>query len=1010
MLYLLFPKGNIEAFLEKQNDHANLSIDYLKSILLYHPDNIDLNMILMEKYAQTGEDAKALELNHKLIQSTHNKKLLTQLYKIEYLLEKTRYFKNTNPQKLQALKNKLLAYYQYTKENRDYLFFFSESSSIDDSYLKYHSLKNFMEESPEIVDYELEKMAFDLANKLGYKEEAYLYLQKLIKYPQLSSELKEYLVYALFERNEFTKARTITTEFLHNSHTEDERTQYFYLTLHALVQDPTRKATDVSQLIQDYANVKTLHAPDIVIILNTLLELGDSREAANFAINMFYANPENFDETGVDLALKSLLYNTELQQARALSFFAEAKFKKEKYLDKTIQLSSWLGESEAAAALNQKGYETYHAKKYAQYFLDQENLNRDHEILGEIYKDKIDHQYYVYVDNLAKYYEHTGEINQAEQYFTQLYQETKQKKVLYYAIAFSYKNSHFKKGLRLYAHYQSRYGIDAKLHELSIQKLLALKAFEKAYAYTKALTNDALPKKQKRFSNLAWFEKDYAYLHQKFWEWESKGKLSSNDFDHFIILEKALNKGKKIDYLYQQAWKKNHHSYHLSSLLYKLLQEKKLKQFNHVLNNLSKDEKKILHQNIDFLVLLASYHTQNNNIALALKKYKEIFKLAPTRVATHQAYLWFLIDNHLKYPELNKEIQQHLQQLKRDATLQEQIGMVSIIAAMSQKKHKLAKRWVHKLLRKAPKNKQYLRLAKDIQMIEQEERYVHYDKILNPTYLNTHLNLKRKHLGSVLSVNETSLDYEWRLYQNIRSKIMVKHYQYTHQKRPNTKQTLFEIALKNEDKRFLWNLKLGHLNAKKDLLSAAVDLSYTTHNFQANLKTRYQNKSTLTPQLEQNALEDAVELQLQTNINHRSTFSFLAQKRDFTNLNGIAMGKAQKVQLNANYILRSGYPDIAFNSYLSHNQFSKNIAQDFSEFGISSSIGTARQHTLNSSWKPFGSLALAINDGQNLGGSLTFGVSKMLTGDDSLDVLFDYYNGIGVISEPIYGLNVRYRF
>jgi hypothetical protein len=282
--------------------------------------------------------------------------------------------------------------------------------------------------------------------------------------------------------------------------------------------------------------------------------------------------------------------------------------------------------------------------------------------------------------------------------------------------------------------------------------------------------------------------------------------------------------------------------------------------------------------------------------------------------------------------------------------------------------------------------------------------------MLNEEYLNGNINLKRKHLGSKLRVDETSFAYQWKLYQNIKSKIMLTHYAYKKTKGKDHTQTAFDISFKNSHKKFLWDFHLGSIKAKKTFVSSSLNLNYSFHNVQVHLDAKYQNKTELTPKLEQNALENALALNIQAHINRRTSFAFLLQESQFKNLNGVDAGEMKKMQVSANYVLRSGYPDISFNTYLSHNQFSRNIAQDFSEFGIASSIGRIRQNTLNSSWKPFGRLALAVNDEHNFGTSLTFGVSKTLKGDDSLDLLFDYHNGIGVISEPIYGLNVKYRF
>ncbi len=1005
VLYLLFPKGNIEDFLENQGSNTNLSINYLQSMILYHPNNIELKMILMEKYTLIGKEDKALEINRKLIKETKEKKLLVELYKVEYLLHKSLYFKKQDPKKLEALKEKLLAYYAYTKAERDYLFFFAESTNIDYSYLKYHSLKHFMKENPDIVDYELEKMAFDLANQLGYKEEAYHYLQALMKYPNIPEDLSEYLIYSLFERGEFTKAKEFSTKLFLKSQNDDELTKYFHLALYAYVQAPNKSQTEVSQLILDYANKKRLYDRDIVIILSTLLELGETKEATNFAINIFYSTPQSFDETGIDLALKSLLYNSELEHARALSFFAQSKFKKQKYLDQTIRISGWLGESEAVAALNREGYFNYNATKYETYFLKRKDFDSDYEILGLIYKKKIENRVYEYIDDLANYYDYTGEINQAEAYFTQLAKEHQNQKILYYAIEFSQKNSHFEKAIHLYKRYQATYPKNKELHEHTIKMLLALKRFDEAYAMSKTSTQ-----KEQQLIQLAWFKRDYEFLYQKLWEKEKKNRLNSYELEQLTLLEKNLNHGLRLSYLYQEAWRRTHKAYYLNTLLYQLLSEKNFKQFKSVLSKLTKKQQKILSQDIEFQTLLANYYAQSNQIDLALKHYDAIFKISPNSITTYQSYLWFLLDNQNQSTQITQRLKKALDYLQKYPPLRRGVADVAIVAAMNQKAYHNADYWLQELRVNNPYSETYQKLTKELKRIQREKLYAQYNKMLNQAYLKSELHLKRKNLGSTLSVDEVNVAHQWEFAQNLKSKFLLQHFEYKQKGIEKKRQRAFDLSIQNSQKKLLWEFHLGGISANKNFISSSLNLSYQQHNIQLNLSGKYQNKTNLTPFLEQNALENAQKLDIQIYLNHQVSLSFLLQESQFKTLDNLDIGEAKNIQLSANYLLRSSYPDIRFNSYLSHNQFSKNIAHDFWEFGIGTSIGRARQHTLNSSWRPFSTISLAINNSQNFGTSLNLGVSKTVKGDDTLELFFDYYNGIGLISEPIYGLNVKYRF
>ncbi|MCH9739668.1 MAG: hypothetical protein K0U38_02325, partial [Epsilonproteobacteria bacterium] len=96
VLYLLFPKGDIESLIQGEHENTNLSINYLESMLLYHPDNVDLQMLLIQNYRYKGELEKASQLNDKLIATTTKKELLKQLYQHEYLILKEKYFQLEN--------------------------------------------------------------------------------------------------------------------------------------------------------------------------------------------------------------------------------------------------------------------------------------------------------------------------------------------------------------------------------------------------------------------------------------------------------------------------------------------------------------------------------------------------------------------------------------------------------------------------------------------------------------------------------------------------------------------------------------------------------------------------------------------------------------------------------------------------------------------------------------------------------------------------------------------------
>jgi len=1003
VLYLLFPKDNIEEFLENSKGHTNLSINYLESLLLYYPNNVKLKMLLIEKYDYMGKIQKALALNSELLKKVKDKKLLTKLYKTEYLLKKYLYFQNPTQKELKELKEILLRYYNFMGKDRDNLFFYAESTNIDYSYLKYISLQSLMKEKPELIDYELEKISYYLAVNLGYKEDAYKHLIKLLDYKEIDKKLQEYAINSLIEHKEFERAYDVVESLFLKAKTQKERSKYFYISLYILGQNGVRVSS--VRLIEEYIQSNNIDSSDIYSIINTLLQQGRLSEASYFSQSLFEEYTTKFDEKSIDLALNALIYDSKLEPALAISDYAEETFHKQKYLDKSIQLSMWLGKVNKIAKLNTKGYREYRDVKYEKFILEHTTLDSAYQILGEIYKKKVEEGDYSFVKKLIEYFEYTGEMDKAEEYFSTLLKNIKNREVHGATIHFSFNNSHFKKAIKLYQEYKRRYGIEPTLQRIAIKRALAIKEFSLAYRLTKELNDHKRLKDKRLLVDLAWQQRAYPYLYRILWRFEKKQQLNSTGYERLIALEKGLNKSKKIDRLYIKAYRATNNSNNLLALLYYLSDKKDFKKFQKVLKSLKSKEKNKFSQNINYQLLLANYYVQTKKITLALKAYKKAFKLAPKRVATHQSYLWLLLDNLKTHPSLKREIKQELALLKRDSQLQKKVGLVAVVSAMQLKQLSLAQRWSQQLLRENPHSKEYQQLIKDVHLAQTSLVNEAYERINNDEHIHFITNVKRKHLSS-LDVKELSLTYQWKLYQKLKANITV-----TKEKYNSTKTNKhIELSLKNSNSKLLWDFALAYNSSHNDFISSRLNIGYNLYPFQVTLNSKYHNKSKVTPLLERNGMENTLGVNILATINQRVSLSFLLQKSLYFRQNGDFLGKGESSQLSANYTLRFGYPDIHFNSYLSHNTFTPTIAQDFSEFGVSASVGTSRQNSFNHGWRPFGTVGMAIDDNYNVGASLSLGISKIVDRKDSLDLLLNYSDGVGVVSEPIYGVSVRYRF
>jgi hypothetical protein len=1157
VLYLLFPKNNIDQIIEDKGKNTNLSINYLESMLLYYPDNIKLKMLLVRNYRYAQKNEKALKLIEELLLELQDKELLTQLYKEQYILLKKLYFKTGEVKLLKELKDRLNDYFEFTKGQRDYTFFFAESTQIDFTALKYVSLRGFLKERPELVNYGFEKDAFFQAFSLGFKEDAYAYLLNLLEYTEVEKNIQIYALSLLLERQEYEKAEKLSIELFLSAKKREEQLKYFNIALSTVIsQNKENYKEKIGNLIHLYQLNITLKSSDIYFLLKSLLQIGDVKGASVFIQREFKKDRDKFDENVSEIAVKSLIYNQNLPLALELSLFAKDKFKTIKWLDKSIQLSLWRGKMREVIALNVEGYRKYKNLKYEHYILKHSTLNTAYKILGEIYTHKVERGENAFVEKLSEYYNYTGEIPKAENYFTQLLKKVKHKKIHKEAILFSYKNSHYKKGLKLYAGFQNKYGIDKRLHELSIQKLIALKEYKKAYLYAKALKED------KRLSDLGWLQKDYRYMEKMLWRKEASNNLAIGNYHKLINLENSLNRGKRLPYLYHKLWKKTNNRDYLTALFYLHLEKKNLKAIKKLLSTLRDKDRIYFEQNREYLIAIANYYVDSKNTSLAMKFFSKALALNNSDASTHQAYVWFLLDNGL-----NKALKKELRYLRKNKKLQKKVGFPSVVMALKFQKSDLALRWLMPLLNnsniieyqvvyadllelqdraegakkirlklfknlnreiknnpellkeksfarvylgltlryKTPyakkatyfksfkslfskeeflemqlgqytyggqsnrvrylankhqintpwltlylamsfednlKKQQLLKEHKDIlafrdrviasldigdqagayslafKGLEENSRdselFRIYNDMVNSDYPKAKFSAHYKHLTPQLSAVEKEISYRSNIYKGVESKFSWKQHQYKRAKVKTMSDNSLCVSLKNSHKSFLWDISLAQHNSNNNFTSASLGLKYISGNFEVALKANHQTKTTQTPQLQVDGMESGMELTLRKILTQRIQMGFIYKNNHYKRQNREKIGSSEHLQLSGDYLLKAGYPDMRFNAYVSQNHYDKStktlLPKDFIEFGTQFSMGRASKETIHRSWRPFGTVAMAVNNHNDLGTSLQLGLSGSIKGEDSLSIMLDFSKGIDAIAEPYYGFGLDYKF
>ena len=1152
VLYLLFPKKNIDQIIEGKGKNANLSINYLESMLLYYPESFRLKRILARNYASIGEVEKALDLTNQMIVETKNREQLVKLYKSQYLFMKEIYFKSGNPKLLKEIKSKLYSYFEYTKENPDYTFLFAESTQIDFRKLKYISLQGFMKDRPDLINYDFEKDLFLQAMALGYKDDSYQSLLRLLNYTEMDKELKIYAISALLEHKEYELVRELAIELFLNSSDDKSKMRFFNVALNATIKGDKEGISELLTLYQEHIKVSR---SDIIFLMNTLLQLGDVKGASLFAQKVFVENQGAFDENITDLAIKSLIYAQDILPALDMALFAKDKFHTIVWLDKAIQLSLWSGKMREVMALNIEGYKEYKNQKYEKYILDSSNMHSAYEILGYIYTRKVEQGDYSFVPKLDEYYSYTGEIPRAEAYFTQLLKKVNRKEIHKEAILFTYRNSHYKKGIALYKKFQKRYGLDKELQELTIQKLIALKEFKEAYHYAQALKTD------KRLIALGWRDKDYNFMFKRLWESENSEKLAFVNYDKLIKLEDALNRGERLPYLYDKLWKKTGNRVYLTSLLYQHLEHEDISKIKELLSGLSPKDREVFNKNIQYHIVLANYFIKSKDVSSALNEFKKALALDSTNASTHQAYLWFLLDNGL-ISSLKKE----LYLLRTHKKLQRSIGFPAVITALKLQKSDLALIWLKPLLKntkyieyqvvyadilelqgreegakkvrlklfnrmnnsikknsKLLKEKEFARVYlglvmryttpyakkayyfKKLKSLFTEREYNEmrlgwysytqsndkvyylsqkyklntswltlylamsqnnnllksqilkgdksilplrdrvtasldigdragayslafmgleensrdsqlfriYNDMINSDYPRAKFEIEYKHLTPNVSVVEKAFSYRW-LYKGLRTTLSFEHNDYNRVKAKDREDSSLSLALKNSNKRFLWDIKVAHHHTQESFNSASLNLHYRFMPIDVGVEAHYQNKTTLTPQLQMNGLENSLALNLRATLSSRIQLVGFYKQSSYKKENNKKLGSSKQVQISGNYLLRAGYPDIRFNSYLNSNYYSSLVdsvlPNDFMEFGTQLTVGSATEGSLGQSWKPFGTVGFAINDKKDIGTSLSLGVSGSVNRADSLSVMLDYSKGIDAIAEPYYGFHIGYRF
>jgi len=696
MLYLVFPKKDIDDILKQKGENANLSINYLESMLLYYPENIELKLMLLENYSRTNRVDKAFRLIRDIKNSTKDKKILAKAYQLEYELLKERYFDTNNSKLLRKIRAKLFQFYEFQKDNRDHLYFLGEAEQLDFPKLKYLSLKGLTKTDPDIINFQLRKELYNLALRLGYRDEALEHLVALISYKEADLDLKRSVLYSLIEKKDYNKALLLAQKLFLEAKNREEAKRYFELSLYILSLK-RGSLEDIESLVEFYISNQGVDSDSIEYIINNLLKMGDIKGANIYARRFFKEYRGELNEKNIDLIIKTLLYNKDVKGAFDVALYANRRFNNPKWLDKAITFATWQGDVKRAIELNMLGFREYGLDRYKKYI--SKNSNRTHS--PEFFIKRLKRGDFSQISYVSNYFEYKGDIKKGFEFFKNLYKKYKREDILKELIEFAYKSGNIEYGLREFNIYSKRYGFDRDLYRLSAKELLKLDRKKEVFSLLKEIEkreDNYDFELYKSIVDLALKFKEDRYLYNILWKLENRGKLDIGYYNTLIDLEKRLNGGERLEYIYKEGFKRSLDTSYAMSLLYLYMEKREFDKFKNFLSSLSNGQIARLKKSIDFNLLLADYYANVKRLDKSLEIYKSLIKKYRYNPRVYKAYIWFMLNN-----KDYKPLRRVLTFLNKNPKLRKRVGFPAVVLALQYQKSDLALKWMRPIIKRDKK-------------------------------------------------------------------------------------------------------------------------------------------------------------------------------------------------------------------------------------------------------------------------------------------------------------------
>jgi hypothetical protein len=137
------------------------------------------------------------------------------------------------------------------------------------------------------------------------------------------------------------------------------------------------------------------------------------------------------------------------------------------------------------------------------------------------------------------------------------------------------------------------------------------------------------------------------------------------------------------------------------------------------------------------------------------------------------------------------------------------------------------------------------------------------------------------------------------------------------------------------------------------------------------------------------------------------------------------LGYGKELSLSFSYLLKSGYPDVSFRTFLEIGRYRNTgnlgnisslmpyvgnpIPEDSNTLGIETSLGYSRVNSYSRDWKPFLTGSLLYNSKYGWGFNLSGGIGTHLFHEDMLKVEVQSSHNAGKINEHLYQVILNYK-